>query len=208
VQKQIEFHKENILAGAEFQLLMDTAKIDDAAAHQYFDEHKADYQEIQARHILIRFKGSPVPLKEGGKELTEEEALAKAQEVIKRIKGGEDFQAIAKADSADTGSGAMGGELGSFKRGQMVKPFEDAAFALQPGQTSEPVKTQFGYHIIQTEKIVNKTFEEARPDIDKKLRPDAAKKSIDDLQKKANVTLDDDFFGPKPAAPPTLGSAK
>lgn len=208
VQRQIEFHKENILAGAEFQNLMDTASVDDAAAKAYYDAHKSDYQEVQARHILIRFKGSPVPLKEGQKELTEEEALAKAQEIVKRLKGGEDFAAIAKAESADTGSGAMGGELGMFKHGQMVKSFEDAAFAMQPGQISDPVKSQFGYHVIQTEKVVSKTLEEARPDINTKLKPEMAKKKVEELQKAANVKLDDSFFGAPAAAPPTLSNVK
>ena len=208
IQKQIEFHKENILAGAEYQNLMNNVQVDDAAAKAYYDAHKSDYQEVQARHILIRFKGSPVPLKEGQKDLTEEEALAKAQEIEKRLKAGEDFAKIAKEESADTGSGANGGELGMFKHGQMVKPFEDAAFALQPGQISDPVKSQFGYHVIQTEKVVNKTFEEARPDINGKLKPEMAKKKVDELEKAANVKLDDSFFAPAPAAPPTLGAVK
>ena len=208
IQKQIEFHKENILAGAEYQNLMNNVQVDDATAKAYYDAHKSDYQEVQARHILIRFKGSPVPLKEGQKDLTEEEALAKAQEIEKRLKAGEDFAKIAKEESADTGSGANGGELGMFKHGQMVKPFEDAAFALQPGQISDPVKSQFGYHVIQTEKVVNKTFEEARPDINGKLKPEMAKKKVDELEKAANVKLDDSFFAPAPAAPPTLGAVK
>ena len=208
IQRQIEFHKENILAGAEYQNIMNSVQVDNAAAEAYYNLHKSDYQEVQARHILIRFKGSPVPLKEGQKEMTEEEALAKAQEIEKRLKAGEDFATIAKAESADTGSGANGGELGMFKHGQMVKAFEDAAFALQPGQISDPVKSQFGYHIIQTEKIASKTFEEARPDIETKLKPEMAKKKVDDLQKAANVKLDDGFFGAPPAAPPTLGAVK
>ncbi len=84
--------------------------MDSDALHKYYDEHKNEFQQVSAHHVLIRFKGSPVPLKEGQKDLTEEEALAKAQEVEKRLKAGEDFGVIAKAESADTGSAAQGGD--------------------------------------------------------------------------------------------------
>src|SRR5262249_24908493 len=69
----------------------------------------------------------------------------------KRIAGGEAFEKVAAELSQDPGSKARGGDLGFFARGQMVKPFEDAAFALSPGQVSEPVKTDFGFHLIQVE---------------------------------------------------------
>lgn len=83
---------------------------------------------------------------------TEEEALALAQDIKKRLDAGEDFKALAVQYSDDSGSKATGGELGWYARGQgFVQEFEDAAFALQPGQISEPVKTQFGYHIIRVE---------------------------------------------------------
>jgi foldase protein PrsA len=82
----------------------------------------------------------------------------------------------------------------------MVKPFEDAAFALPVGKISDPVKTQFGYHIIRVDKIETKTFDEARPDIEGKLKPQIAKKQIDEMSKNAGVKLDDTFFGP-PAPP-------
>ena len=73
------------------------------------------------------------------------EALA----VIERLKKGESFANLAKELSIDKGSGKRGGDLGSFSRGMMVKPFEEAAFKLEKGQLSEPVKTEFGYHIIK-----------------------------------------------------------
>ena len=87
-------------------------------------------QEIHARHILVDTK-------------------AEAEEVIKRLKNGEDFATLANEKSKDTN--AKGGDLGFFTRGQMLKPFEDAAFALDVGQISEPVKTQFGWHVIKVE---------------------------------------------------------
>jgi len=77
------------------------------------------------------------------------EALALANELRSRILAGEDFAALAAAYSDDTGSGANGGDLGWFGKGRMVAPFEEAAFSLPIGQVSEPVKTDFGYHLIE-----------------------------------------------------------
>ena len=204
-KQQIAFARENILANLAGKAMVENARVDRDALQKYYDDHKNDYQQVSAHHILIRFKGSPVPLKEGQKDLTEEEALAKAQDIEKRLKAGEDFAAIAKVESADAGSGAQGGDLGApFKHGQMVKPFEDAAFALKPGEISDPVKTQFGYHIIRVDKVDMKSFDDARAELESKVKPELAKKQIDALQKEAGVKLEDSFFGP-PTPPPTAG---
>ncbi|MEM2160295.1 MAG: peptidylprolyl isomerase [Candidatus Nitrosotenuis sp.] len=77
------------------------------------------------------------------------EKQSQALAILERLKKGEKFAELAKELSLDTGSGKRGGDLGYFGRGKMVKPFESAAFALTIGQVSEPVKTEFGYHIIK-----------------------------------------------------------
>ncbi|MDQ6663770.1 MAG: peptidylprolyl isomerase [Acidobacteriota bacterium] len=202
VQQQLAFQRDNLLAGALYQDLLDNAKVDDAAARKYYDDHKSEYEQVKARHILVRAKGSPSPASAGGKELTDEEALAKAQDLRKKLVAGADFAELAKTQSDDTGSGANGGDLGLFKHGQMVPPFEQAAFSLPIGQISEPVKTPFGYHIIKVEQKESKTFDEVRPEIEKKLRPELAKTEVEDLRKNANVIIDDSFFGPAPVVPP------
>jgi parvulin-like peptidyl-prolyl isomerase len=145
--------------------------------------------------ILIRFKGSPVPVKSGEKDLTEEEALAKAKDLREKIVKGGDFAALAKAESDDAGSGANGGDLGTFTHGRMVKEFEQTAFSLPVGQVSEPVKTQFGYHIIQVESRGTKSFEEVKPQIEGKMKPELAKKAVDEVKSKTKVTISDDYFG-------------
>ena len=85
--------------------------------------------EVRASHILVK---------------TESEA----NELLGQIKAGQDFAELAKKHS-DCPSGSRGGDLGFFTKGRMVKEFEDAAFGMEPGQVSEPVKTQFGYHLIK-----------------------------------------------------------
>lgn len=113
------------------------------------------YNEIQASHILIDPKKVAESMKAAtpGKQISDAEADAaaqkKAQELLTQLQGGADFAKLALANSADPGSATKGGDLGWFKRGMMVKEFEDAAFALKPGQLSGLVKSSFGYHIIK-----------------------------------------------------------
>jgi peptidyl-prolyl cis-trans isomerase C len=206
VQKDILFQRENLLAGLMFAQLQKDAKVDDAAIQKYYEEHKVDYDQVTARHILIRVKGAPMQAPAGKPELSDEEALAKAQEARKRVVGGEDFAKVAKELSDDTGSASMGGSLGTFKKGMMVPPFEQAAFAAKIGDISEPVKTPFGYHIIQVQQHESKTLAEAKPEIESKLRPEIARAQVEALRKNVTVDLDDSFFGPAPRTAPTLGA--
>jgi len=195
--------RDNLLATAEFQDLMANIKISDADYAKYYADHKSEFENAKAHHILIRFKGSPVPLGKDKKDLTEEEALAKAKEVQKRLLAGEDFEKVATEVSDDS---TKNGDLGNFSRGNMVKEFDEAAFSLPIGKISDPIKTQFGYHIIRVDSRTSKTLEEAKPDIEKKLRPDLAKKAMDDLKTKANVTIDEDFFKPAPGPAGVTGA--
>jgi parvulin-like peptidyl-prolyl isomerase len=206
VQEQIKFQRENLLAQAMFEDLQNAIKVDDDAVARFYDAHKNEYESIKAKHILIRVKGAPMPGAEGKPELTDEQALAKAQEIRKKLVAGGDFAAIAKADSDDTGSAQQGGDLGEFRRGMMVPPFETAAFALKIGEISEPVKTPFGYHIIVVQEHKLKTLADVKPDIEKNLRPEMARKAVQDLRDKSNVQIDDEFFGPATPTPPAAGA--
>jgi parvulin-like peptidyl-prolyl isomerase len=203
---QIQLQSSNILAGATFTEITKESKPSDEELHKYYDEHKTEFEQVKARHILIRFQGSSLPVKPGQKDLTDAEALAKAQDIRKKLVAGGDFAAVAKEESDDSGSGGAGGELGFFHHGQMVPSFETAAFALKEGEISDPVKSQFGYHVIQVEAHQTKTFEEAKPDIEQRLAPQVAQKTLDEMVKKAAVEMDKDYFGTGAplAVPPSL----
>jgi parvulin-like peptidyl-prolyl isomerase len=201
IKDELTFQRQNLLAQAMFLQLQQSVKVDDAAIEKYYNEHKQDYEVLKGRHILIRAKGAPMQAAPGKPELSDEEALAKAKDIRAKIVAGGDFAALAKAESDDTGSGANGGDLGEFKKGMMVPPFEEAAFAAKVGEVTEPVKTPFGYHIIKIESHTTKSVAEAKPDIEKKLRPEIARKEVEDLRKGATVQLDDSFFGPAIATP-------
>ncbi len=110
-------------------------KVTEAEAKKFYDERAAQMateEEVKASHILVKDE-------------------AKSKEVAKKLIDGGDFAALAKEFSEDPGSKDKGGELGFFGRGQMVKEFELVAFTMQKGETSQPVKTQFGYHIIRVD---------------------------------------------------------
>src|ERR1035437_3799942 len=191
---QSTFEDANILANMAYEQIGKDAKLDEADVRKYFEAHKSEFEQVRARHILIRVQGSPSPVRPGQKDLTEADALAKAQDLRKRIQAGEDFAQLARQESDDTGSGANGGDLGFFRRKQMVPSFEEAAFAMQPGDLSEPVKTPFGYHVIKVEAKESKSFEDVRPELERRMRPEQAQKTLEELQKKTQVVLDPGFF--------------
>ncbi len=191
----ISIQTDNVLANLLAKKLNDEAVFTDLDLRAYYNAHKDEYEEAKGSHILIRFKGSKVPLKPNEKDLTDAEALAKAQDIRSKLVAGADFATLAKAESDDVGSGTKGGDLGTFKHGQMVKPFDEAAFTLPVGQVSEPVKTDFGYHIIKISSRTSKTFEEAKPDIEKQLKPKMAREAVDKIKTQTPVTLNDEYFG-------------
>jgi parvulin-like peptidyl-prolyl isomerase len=189
---QTMFQMANVLANMTFQQIGKDTKIDEADLRKYYADHKAEFDQVSARHILIRMQGSRVPVKPGQKDLTPEEALAKAEDLEKRIKAGEDFAKLAAAESDDAGSAAKGGDVGFFHHGQMVPSFDQAAFALEVGQVSEPVRSDYGYHIIKVDAA--KTFDDVKADVEKRMAPELAQKAVVELQKNSVVVYDTEFF--------------
>jgi peptidyl-prolyl cis-trans isomerase C len=206
-QARMAFQQENMLAAAVYTDIQNKVTPDEAALRKYLEQNKSEFESASARHILIRFKGSPVQLKEGQKDLTEEEALAKVNDLKKQIDAGGDFAKLAKENSDDQGSGANGGDLGTFKRGQMVPAFEKAAFEQPVGKVGEPIKTQFGYHLILVDKRGGEDFAALRPELERRMKPDAARQAIEDMRKGATVTFDNSFFGPEAPSQPPAGAA-
>jgi peptidyl-prolyl cis-trans isomerase C len=114
-------------------------------AEDFYAKNPEQFKEperVRASHILIKFP-------ENADAAAKAQTKAKAQQVLKDLKAGKDFAALAKQHSQDPDSAANGGDLGFFPQGRMVGPFNDAAFSLKPGALSDVVETQFGYHIIK-----------------------------------------------------------
>jgi peptidyl-prolyl cis-trans isomerase C len=194
VQTQIMLSTDQILANVMYHDFGDNGKADDAMLLAYYNAHKGEWEEVKARHILIRFQGSKMPLADGKKDITAAEALAKVTDLRAKIVAGADFAAVAKENSDDTGSGANGGDLGSFTRGQMVPEFDKEAFLLPVGQLSQPVKSPFGYHLIKVEAHSTKPFDEVKATIAKRMPEEIAKKSLNDLKAKRPAIYNDAYF--------------
>ncbi len=163
----------------------DTMKVSQEEVRRYYDEHPTEFEFVHARHILVKIDPAATPEQK-------EAAKQKAQGILEKIRGGADFAAIAKESSEDPGSAPNGGDLGMFGRGQMVKPFEDAAFALKPGEMSDLVETQYGFHIIRVEEHAPMPYDanlEGRltQQLLSDRRNEAVKKRVDSLREGASI---------------------
>jgi len=143
--------------------------VDEQALEALYNERSEAYvkpEQRHARHILIQ-------LPPDADAASDAAARQKAEDAIKRIKGGEAFDAVAREVSEDPGSAANGGDLGFFSRGLMTPAFEEVAFSLPVGQLSEPVRSPFGYHVIEVLEIKPETatpLEEVRDELVKVLQ--------------------------------------
>src|SRR4029077_11940411 len=172
VKHRIEFERHKGLMGA---LLQDAgrAPMTDDAMHKVYDEaikQTPNEEEVHARHILVATEGE-------------------AKDIEAQLKKGADFATLAKEKSKDPGA-AEGGDLGYFTKEQMVPEFAEAAFKLEKGQTSDPVKTQFGWHIIKLEDKRVKptpTFDEVKGQLQNYVARRAQAELVDNLRKTATI---------------------
>jgi parvulin-like peptidyl-prolyl isomerase len=191
--EQIKKEREEIIKINTQQPLIDAAvkveiydkvKLTEEEIAEYYKEKKEDFikeEEYHLRHILVE---------------TQEEAKA----ILGKIRSGADFTELAKERSLGP-SGENGGDLGFIARGRTVKPFEDAAFSLKPGEISEVVKTQFGYHIIKLEEISperQRTLEEAKREIEFIILPEkqqqAFNKWLSSLKDEVNIQIKEELL--------------
>jgi peptidyl-prolyl cis-trans isomerase C len=198
VVNQLALMRENLVATAQLKKIDSGITVSDAEVQKAYADNKKDYEQVKARHILIAPKGSPAA-QAGKKELTDDEAKAKAEDLRKQILAGANFEELAKKESDDAGSGARGGDLGAFSHGQMVPEFEAAAFAAKPGEIPPVVKTQFGYHIIKVESHDSTPLEQVRPTIEKNLKQTKLHAALDAMKESAHPVYDEKYFAPPPA---------
>ena len=136
---------------------------------------------VKARHIFVKVEKT-------ASDEEKKKAKDKAEEILKRVKSGEDFAQLASELSDDKGSKTKGGDLGFFPRGRMVPPFEQAAFSLKPGDISEIVETPFGFHIIKVEEkkeSVLEPYDKVKDKVKEKLFTDLRKVKVEEFIEKA-----------------------
>ena len=162
-KRKLEFARKKLLMEGLLQSVGKEALTDDAM-HKVYDEavkQIGEEKEVHARHILFR---TPAGDDKAGKE-----AEDKVKAVITRLKKGEDFAKVAGEVTEDPSGKTNGGDLGYFTKDQMVPEFSEAAFKLESGQISDPIKTQFGWHVIKVEDKRTKQapkFEDVKPQIE------------------------------------------
>lgn len=161
--------------------LASQVKISDAEVKQYYDQNSAKYSEPEQRrasHILITVNPGDDAQKRAA-------AKARAEAIYQQVKvNPASFAAVAKHESSDTGSALQGGDLGWFPRNAMVKPFADAVFAMRSGDISQPVQSEFGYHIIELTGIKparTRSLDEVKADIVRDLQVQQAAKRFADV---------------------------
>lgn len=175
---RIEYYKGRALRDLFFDKSVNGA-VTDADAKKIYDKKVGEIkpvEEVHALHILVAKK-------------------EEADDIVAKLKAGGDFAALAKEKSTDTGSGAQGGDLGYFAKGQMVKPFEDAAWALKKDEVSAPVQSQFGWHVIKQLDKRNKpapAFETVKDGILNGLVQQKAQEIIGGLHKAAKIEYVDE----------------
>ena len=193
VKRRLAFDHNRLLMES---LLQDSGKsaLSDEAERKVYDEavkQVKNEEEVHARHILVP---------------TEDEAKA----ILAQLKGGADFAALAKEKSKDPGA-AEGGDLGYFTKEQMVPEFAEVAFKLGKGQLSDPVKTQFGWHIIKVEDKRTRptpTFEQVKPQIENYVAHRAQAEMVENLRKSATVERLDKPAAADPSLNPSAPAKK
>jgi peptidyl-prolyl cis-trans isomerase D len=155
-------------------------QVDEAALKAAFEARRNDSTEFKARHILFKAEG----------DAQLQEATAKAQLLRERLVKGQDFAKAAEELSEDPSAKGNGGDLGWFNASKMVKPFSDAAAALKPGEISQPVRTQYGVHLIKLEGRREKKFEDVKAEMAKEITDSRfnsrAQERLEQIRKRAN----------------------
>ncbi len=186
--------KAQFMRGMAIEQFIDTQfvqkiSVSDKESKGYYDSHPDLFkqpEQVRASHILIK-------VDPGGDESQKIEARKKMEGIQEKAQKGEDFADLAKKFSEDPSS-AKGGDLGYFRRGQMVKPFEEKAFALKPGEVSDIVETRFGYHLIKVMEKKSETtiaYEDIKGKLAQHLKQEKVRKEvnlyIEKLKEKAKV---------------------
>lgn len=188
-RRDLNVMKENFIVRKLYEeVVVKNAEATEEELRDYFDKQKLGEEQVEARHILLGYR-------EGEGEEKREEARAKAEKVLAEARAGADFAELAKKYSEGPDA-SHGGYLGYFPRGKMVKPFEEAVFALEPGEVSDIVQTRFGFHIVKVENKRSRTFEEMREEIrtyvEQPKRQRLSRDFMKELETGAGITYNDE----------------
>ena len=185
-ERRLAYLEERALRRAFFAEQI-ASKVTDEAIQAAYDQMIAGFEpqeEVHARHILVA-------------------TLEDAQAIKAELESGKPFEVLAMEKSTDPSAAQNGGDLGFFQRGQMVKPFEDAAFALNEGEVSEPIESQFGWHVIRLEEkrqSAPPTLDQLRPQLQQQVMFQAFEDSVGTLKDGITIDIPDEALAAAVAA--------
>ncbi|MBV9496269.1 MAG: peptidylprolyl isomerase [Acidobacteria bacterium] len=197
---RIKFGLENAAASYAVQKL--AAEPSDATLRAEYEKEKGN--AVVLSHIAIAYAGGALPPKGGGQAMTPDQALQKANALVRQLRGGRDFASAAKAESDDPQSGQNGGVLGPLQPGALPPQLEQTVQGLKPGEVSEPVRSQYAIHIFRVGAI---PFEAVKAQLAQKIRQEEMARKVEEVQAKAKVELEPWFFPERDlkATAPQLG---
>jgi peptidyl-prolyl cis-trans isomerase C len=202
-KESLESARMQILTQAQISELYDTFPITVEDEKKYYDENKSRFEQVTLKVIYIPFspKSANAPA-DGKKHLAEDEAKAKAELLVKEVKGGADFVKLVNENSEDATSKAKGGDFGTFSRSDNIPDsIRSVVFALKAGEVSAPLRQPNGFYIFRAESISQKPFSDVVGQIVSELKNTHLRGWLESATKGLDIKYDDEQFFASPAAP-------
>jgi peptidyl-prolyl cis-trans isomerase C len=201
---ELQFSQANTLAQAYVNQLSSQVNPSAADIKNYYDQHPQQFQDAQLSGIIVNFTpaaATTAPNTPGAR--TEAQAKMKADDLVKKLRGGANFADLAKTESDHKLSAAKGGALGTFSPDKLPKEISDPVFKLKAGDVTDPIREASAYYILKLDTLQKKTFEKAQNDIVAQLKNDQVRKMLDQQNQQYQIQVQDsDFFN----LPGTTGS--
>lgn len=208
VKEQIEIARAQILSQAVVTAQRAKITVGEDEARKRFDEDPSAFSTAKVSIILVTFPDpkDPVPPPAKGEEpkkrLTEAEAKAKAEDLVKRARDGESFADLARQYSEDKASAAKGGQYGVVKRNDQVPGMiKSAIFAQKEGGVTDPIQNGFGFYVIRVDEFGKQTYDDVHDELISTMRKERFDQWMDALQKQFEVSIENESFFPKPNTP-------
>jgi peptidyl-prolyl cis-trans isomerase C len=195
-KEAIESYRMNMLMQAEINEYVDHIVITADDLQKYYAENKSRYDQVKLKVIYIPFSSTTAgATAENRKRLTEEEAKAKAEQLIKEIKGGADFVKLVKENSEDASSKAKDGDMGTLSRADnLPESIRSVVFALKAGEVSDPVRQPNGFYIFRADEVSQRPLEQVREQLVKQLQSERLQEWLKSTTKSLNIKFENEQF--------------
>ncbi|MBI2212074.1 MAG: peptidylprolyl isomerase [Acidobacteria bacterium] len=191
ILSQVAAMRDNILAASALEKIVSESPTDLQA---FYEKYKNQFRATNVRQILIGYEGSIIPQKPGAEKMSEAQAAVKAAAIVARLRKGEDFATVAKAESDDVKSNEHGGDLGTLRPGQLGPNLEGPIDKLQVNEVSDPVTSPYGVHIFQVTAREVTPFEQVKPALEQQGMNLRAQVVVNAVREGAKIEVEESFF--------------